>query len=128
MTDIELERGDEPVMSAERLLPDLEASVWLPDPVGLSGEGVSEDLRTIGTAGRLLSSRLDELEAEVARQHVVAERLRQRLAAEMDARVTAEQSLAAAKQANLRTPRLSTGSAGPRSIYQRLRTAVGTRL
>jgi hypothetical protein len=121
LTDTDLER-DEAVMRAKGLLPELEASVWLPDPVGLSSEALADDLRTIGTAGRVLGSRVAELEAEVARQHVVAERLRQRLAAEMDARVTAEQSLAKAERGAPRATRSVRYAAAPRAIYRRLRT------
>jgi hypothetical protein len=121
LTDTDLER-DDAAMRATGLLPELGASVWLPDPVGLSSEALADDLRTIGTAGRVLSNRVAELEAEVARQHVVAERLRQRLAAEMDARVTAEQSLAHAGRGAPRATRSVRYGAAPRAIYRRLRT------
>jgi hypothetical protein len=90
-------------------------------------KALAENVATIGTAARLLATRITELEAEVQRQAATAEQLRLRLAAEMGANHTGACGHCRAELAALQATRLFRWSERPREMYGRVRNRLGPR-
>ena len=81
---------------------------------------LAENLDTIGTALRLLATRIAELETEVARQSATADQLRTRLGEQLGANQAAACARCEAELAALQATRLLRWSRAPRQTYRRV--------